>query len=163
MAVSYIFYPSFSSVTDTITHARTLHYIYAGIAELIVWCFSKWSEILVETCWLSDCSWRLFREVRRVLVLLYIQYIMLHTYTMRPMRSSTEVTLQASLPSLLYMSATIRTRFPIFYTVAGERGASFVHPRHHIYLYRQPMRPMRYFVGPACRSLLVILIGGTKG
>jgi len=47
---------------------------------------------------LSDCSLRLFREVRNVLVLLYIQYIILHTYTMHPMRSSAQVTLQASLP-----------------------------------------------------------------
>jgi len=42
MAISCIFYPSFSSVTlDTITHARALHYIYAGIAELTARRFSK--------------------------------------------------------------------------------------------------------------------------
>jgi len=42
MAISCIFYPSFSSVTlDTITHARTLHYIYVCIAKLIAQCFSK--------------------------------------------------------------------------------------------------------------------------
>ena len=106
---------------------------------------------------MSDCSLRLSREVRRIFfILLFIQYIILHTYTMRPMRSSAEVTLQASLPPLLYMSATIRTRFPhIFHNfIRWRRAPRSPAPRHRIYLYRQPMRkmrPMRYFVGPFTR------------